>query len=69
MLRWRRDRLHARGRIGPDEQDGARRMVDDEAGRRPEAARPEPGVVAVAGEDEQIRVGDGVHDHPLRATA
>src|SRR6185295_3387571 len=46
----------------PDEQDAARRVVDDEAGVPAQALGAEPLVVAVAGADEQVgAVAGGDH--------
>ena len=42
-------------------------MVDDEAAGRAEAAGAEVGVVAVAGEDEQVGAFGGGHDFPFDA--
>ena len=57
---------HAR-RIGPDQQDGAGGVVDDETAGRAEAARAEVGVVAVAGEHEQVGAFSGGDDFPFDA--
>jgi hypothetical protein len=39
---------------GPNQQHWARSVVDDEPAGRPEALRPQAGVVAVPGQDEQF---------------
>jgi hypothetical protein len=49
--------------LWPDQQYGAGRVVDDEAGGWREAVWSEPGSVAVA--DEQVGAGRGVHDLAL----
>ena len=63
MVRWAgrrgRDGVRAWRIVRPDEQDRARSVVDHETVRPAEAFRPEPGTVAVAGQDEQIRTGGG----------
>jgi hypothetical protein len=65
--RRRRDRLHARRRFGPHQQHGARRVVDGETRRRPEAVRSEPAAVTVAGANQQIGVHRCLHHLPLHA--
>lgn len=60
--RRRRQRVGPGRLTGPHQQDRARRVVDDEAGGRPQAARPEAGAVAVAGADEQVGAVSGADD-------
>jgi hypothetical protein len=55
LRRWR-NRVEAWRLVRPDEQDTARRVVDDESCLAPEAVWTEPRVVAVSRHDEQISV-------------
>jgi len=55
--------------LGPDQQHGAWGVVDDEAAGGAEAARPWVGVVAVAGQDEQVSAVGGGHDFAFGAAA
>src|SRR5690348_15321766 len=67
-MRWRGwDGGDAGGGLGPDEQDGAGGVVDDEAAGGAEAAGPEVGAVTVASEDEQVGAFGGGHDFPFDA--
>src|SRR5260221_6103240 len=50
---------------GPDQQDGAGRVVDDEPAGRSQALGAETGTVAVPGEDEPAGVPGGGDDLPL----
>ena len=65
--RWARDGTRAGWICRPHEQDRARGMVDDEPVGRSKALGPEPGTVAVPGQDEQVRPGGGRHDLALDA--
>ena len=65
----RRDRVDVRRGVGPDEQDAAGGVIDDEACGRAEAAWTQARVVAVAREDEQVRVLGGADDLALDAAA
>ena len=51
--------------LGPDQQDRAGGVVDDEAGGGTQAPGPQVGAVAVAGEDEEICSLGGGNDFPL----
>jgi hypothetical protein len=73
VLFWPVRRAGGRGRdggdgrrdLGPDQQDRAGCVVDDEAGGGTQAPGSQVGAVAVAGEDEKIgAVGSG-NDLPL----
>jgi hypothetical protein len=60
-----RDGGYARRGLGPDQQDGAGGVVDDEAGGGTQALGSRVGAVAVAGEDEQVGAFGGGNDLAL----
>ena len=63
---WRgRDGGDAGRWFGPDQQDWAGGVVDDEAGGGAQAPGPQVGAVAVAGKDEQVGAFGGGDDFPL----
>src|SRR5262245_6274436 len=64
--RWR-DGAGAGWIFRPHEQDRARGVVDDEPAGRAKALGPEPGTVAVPGQDEQAGPGGRGHDLALDA--
>ena len=69
MRRWWRDRLDPGCRVGPDQQDWAGSVVDDEAGCRAEACRAQTGAVTVAGCHQQVGGLGSLDDHVLDPTA
>ncbi len=67
LVRRRRREVRGRRLARPHEQDAARRVVDDEPGMAAEALGPEPLVVAVAREHEQVGAHARGDDLPLDA--
>jgi hypothetical protein len=55
----------ARGGFGPDQQDRAGGVIDDEPRGLAEALGSEPGPVAVPGQDEQVFAGRRGHRFPF----
>src|SRR5258708_10382531 len=64
---WGRGRGRRRCCVGPDEEHGARGVVDHEARGGPQAARPPGGAIPVPCEDEQVHPGGGRDPPPLNA--
>lgn len=62
------DGCDARRGHGPDQQNGAGGVVDDEPAGRAEASGSKVGAVAVAGYDEQIGAFGGGDDLPFEAS-
>jgi hypothetical protein len=69
VIGWWRDGVDGGRGTRPDEQDGARRVINDKPGVRPQGMRSQPGTIAVAAQHQEIRFGRRVHDLAFHPTA